>query len=620
MSDERTPRRRRRSTAPGAIETPAQQMQQEPPAQPMRIVVKHEEDTPDWMVSAGDTSGAASRRAKKTEGAQKRASDRVRESAPQAEPAPKMEKPVREHKAPDAQRAEPEKKRTAASAQKKPKKKTKKRGKARARKIRNTVLAALAIAAAIAVVVFAGKAIGRVLDIKETLDRGDGVFYPNIYVNDIPLEGKTLDQAAQDVTAQVASKMATWKITLRTQDGRTWDITSGDLNMQYDIADQLDQLWAIGHTGSSQTRYEQVKALQETPAARYTTLRYDMTLVNQILAQIKAEVDQSPVNAMRVDDPTRWPPYSYTDDAPGQELDISGLGERICGMVDRLESGVVELTPTVKEAAVTREDLEGQIVQLAMFETGIGKTGDYVENRHENIRVGTEKFNRLQIRPGESVSFNKVTGLRNTANGYQVALELAYGEYVEGVGGGICQVSSTLYNAVMNAGPALTVTKRTAHSHPSNYVAMGLDATVQDNRLDFVFRNDTTSDIFIETKYYKKKNYYYTQFVIYGRPDPNGYTYELVSEVAQELPIPEVKIVRDKEQKYVVYDDEEYIASKGEEGYVVDVYRVTKDARGLEVSREKLYTDTYKAVEPVTYVGVIPRETPVPDGYVQTFD
>jgi hypothetical protein len=85
------------------------------------------------------------------------------------------------------------------------------------------------------------------------------------------------------------------------------------------------------------------------------------------------------------------------------------------------------------------------------------------------------------------------------------------------------------------------------------------------------------SDIFIETNYYKKKNYYYTQFVIYGRPDPNGYTYELVSEINQELPVPPVKYVQDKEQKYVVYNDEEYVANKGDEGYIVDIYRVTKD-------------------------------------------
>ena len=558
------------------------------------------------MVSATQTSGAASRRARRTDPVIKK---------PQEQPA--QEEP-REEKVQNG----PEEGMPAAPAvpkrtgEEKPKKKKKKKNKKnRAKRIRRRVIGVLCALVLVALIVAAASAISRVVDIKQTLDRGDGVFYPNIYVNGIPLAGKTLDQAAADVSAQVSSKMSMWKITLRTQDGRMWDITSSDLNMQVDIDDQLDQLWTIGHTGSSQTRYEQVKALDEQPVMRYTTLRYDMTMVNQILSQIKGEVDKSPTNAMRVDDPNKWPPYSYTDDAPGQELDISGLGEKICGMVDRLESGIVELTPTVKQAAVTREQLEGQIVQLAMYETGIGKTGNYVENRHENIRVGTEKFNRLQIRPGESVSFNKVTGLRSTANGYQVALELAYGEYVEGVGGGICQVSSTLYNAVMNAGPALTVTKRAAHSHPSNYVPMGLDATVQDNRIDFVFRNDTTSDIFIETKYYKKKNYYYTQFVIYGRPDPNGYSYELVSEVAQELPIPAVKIIRDKEQKYVVYDDEEYIASEGDEGYVVDVYRVTKDSKGLEVAREKLYTDTYKAIEPVTYVGVIPRETPVPPGF-----
>lgn len=586
VSDEGTPRRRKR---------PQLEPDHRPPAPPRRIVVPQDDETPDWMVSAEKTSGAASRRTRK----------------------PESEAPAPVRRAPQTQEAKkPAARRPAAKKPvKRPKKRKKKMTRARARRIRRMLLGA---AAAVVLAIGLGAAassIGRVVDIKHTLDLGDGVFYPNIFVNGIPLAGKTLDEAARDVTAQVTNQISQWKITLRTQDGRSWDITGSDLNMQYDIADQLDQLWAIGHNGSSQTRYEQVKALDDAPVMRYTTLRYDMTLVNEILMQIKSEVDKSPVNAMRVDDPTRWPPYSYTDEVAGRELDITGLGEQICGMVDRLESGVVELTPTVKEASITRAQLESQIVQLAMFETGIGKTGDYVENRHENIRLGTEKFNHLVIKPGESVSFNKVTGLRTAANGYQVALELAYGEYVEGVGGGICQVSSTLYNALMNAGPGITVTKRTAHSHKSNYVAMGLDATVQDNRLDLVFRNDTTSDIYIETNYYKKKNYYYTQFVIYGRPDPNGYTYELTSEVAQEIPVPDVKYVQDKEQKYVVYNDEEYVASKGEKGYVVDVYRVAKDASGLEVSREKLYTDTYKASEPVTYVGVIPRETPVPDSF-----
>ena len=441
--------------------------------------------------------------------------------------------------------------------------------------------------------------------------RGDGVFYPNIYVNDIPLQGKTLDEAAALVTQQVQSLISSFKITLRTQDGRSWDITGDSLNMQYNVADQLDQLWAIGHTGSSSVRYEQVKALEEEPAMRYTTLSYDMSQVNQILSQIKSEVDLPAVNATRVDDETKWPPFSYTDETAGQTLDITGLNERICTMVNMLESGVVDLTPVPVQPSVTRAQLEAQIVKLSSFETTVGKTGDYVESRTENIRVGTERFNRLTVAPGKSVSFNKVALKRTAANGYQVALEIAYGNYVEGIGGGICQVSSTLYNAVVNAG--LTVNKRTPHAIPSSYVDKGKDATVSDDRYDFVFTNNTGANIYIETQFVKVKGYWTSRFIIYGRPDPNGYTYKLDSQVVETIPLPEPTYKKDKNGEYVIYDDETYQVSKGREGYVVDVYLVTMDSNGLEISREKKYTDTYKAAAPIYYVGVTPRETPMPD-------
>ena len=451
----------------------------------------------------------------------------------------------------------------------------------------------------------------RLVDIKQTLDRGDGVFYPNIYVNDIPLQGKTLDEAAALVTQQVQSLISSFKITLRTQDGRSWDITGDSLNMQYNVADQLDQLWAIGHTGSSSVRYEQVKALEEEPAMRYTTLSYDMSQVNQILSQIKSEVDLPAVNATRVDDETKWPPFSYTDETAGQTLDITGLNERICTMVNMLESGVVDLTPVPVQPSVTRAQLEAQIVKLSSFETTVGKTGDYVESRTENIRVGTERFNRLTVAPGKSVSFNKVALKRTAANGYQAALEIAYGNYVEGIGGGICQVSSTLYNAVVNAG--LTVNKRTPHAIPSSYVDKGKDATVSDDRYDFVFTNNTGANIYIETQFVKVKGYWTSRFIIYGRPDPNGYTYKLDSQVVETIPLPEPTYEKDKTGEHVIYDDETQIKYKGREGYVVDVYLVTMDSNGLEISREKKYTDTYKAAAPIYYVGVTPRETPLPD-------
>lgn len=610
MSDDRqTPHRRRR---PSAAPIPEEE--------PLRIIVGNEQDTPDWMVS--DTSGAASRRTKKKAEPSPRA-EAARPSTrgtQESQDILMMKRGSSAERTASERRTDEEPKKVKAPVRKTPAKKpakkrpmSKKARERRARKIRRTVIGSLCAVIAVVLLVVGVQAGSRLVNIKQTLDRGDGVFYPNIFVNDIPLEGKTLDEAAAVVTQQVQSLISSFRITLRTEDGRSWDITGDSLNMKYDIADQLDQLWAIGHTGSSSTRYEQVKALEAEPAMRYTTLTYDLSQVNQILNQIKAEVDQPAVSATRVQDDSKWPPFSYTDDIPGQTLDITGLNERICTMVDTLVSGDVVLSPTPVQATITRAQLEAQIVKLSSYETTVGKSGEYAEARAENVRLGTEKFNHLVIRAGESVSFNKVAGKRTVANGYQQALEIAYGNYVLGTGGGICQVSSTLYNAVVNAG--LTVNKRTPHAIPSSYVEKGLDATVSDDRYDFVFTNNTNSDIYIETEFVKVKGYYHSRFTIYGRPDPNGYTYKLVSQVVETIPLPEPTYEKDTTGEHVFYDDETDVKSNGREGYIVDVYLVTMDSKGLEISREKKYTDTYKASAPVYWIGVNPHETPIPEGF-----
>ena len=610
MSDDRqTPHRRRR---PSAAPIPEEE--------PLRIIVGNEQDTPDWMVS--DTSGAASRRTKKKAEPSPRA-EAARPSTrgtQESQDILMMKRGSSAERTASERRTDEEPKKVKAPARKTPAKKpakkrpmSKKARERRARKIRRTVIGSLCAVIAVVLLVVGVQAGSRLVNIKQTLDRGDGVFYPNIFVNDIPLEGKTLDEAAAVVTQQVQSLISSFRITLRTEDGRSWDITGDSLNMKYDIADQLDQLWAIGHTGSSSTRYEQVKALEAEPAMRYTTLTYDLSQVNQILNQIKAEVDQPAVSATRVQDDSKWPPFSYTDDIPGQTLDITGLNERICTMVDTLVSGDVVLSPTPVQATITRAQLEAQIVKLSSYETTVGKSGEYAEARAENVRLGTEKFNHLIIKAGESVSFNKVAGKRTVANGYQQALEIAYGNYVLGTGGGICQVSSTLYNAVVNAG--LTVNKRTPHAIPSSYVEKGLDATVSDDRYDFVFTNNTNSDIYIETEFVKVKGYYHSRFTIYGRPDPNGYTYKLVSQVVETIPLPEPIYEKDTTDEYVFYDDQTAVKSSGREGYIVDVYLVTMDSKGLEISREKKYTDTYKASAPVYWIGINPHETSIPEGF-----
>ena len=259
------------------------------------------------------------------------------------------------------------------------------------------------------------------------------------------------------------------------------------------------------------------------------------------------------------------------------------------------------------------------LVQAGLMYVLIGKAYAYANKTvyidNDNFLAGQEATEYLIRRGHRRIAYlgsdNAYFFTADRRRGYQAALEIAYGNYVEGIGGGICQVSSTLYNAVVNAG--LTVNKRTPHAIPSSYVDKGKDATVSDDRYDFVFTNNTGANIYIETQFVKVKGYWTSRFIIYGRPDPNGYTYKLDSQVVETIPLPEPTYEKDKTGEHVIYDDETQIKYKGREGYVVDVYLVTMDSNGLEISREKKYTDTYKAAAPIYYVGVTPRETLLPD-------
>jgi hypothetical protein len=119
------------------------------------------------------------------------------------------------------------------------------------------------------------------------------------------------------------------------------------------------------------------------------------------------------------------------------------------------------------------------------------------KNRTQNLRLAAQAINNFQLSPGKQFSFNKTVGPRTPQRGYEKAGIFVNKELVDGYGGGICQVSSTLYNAVRDAG--LTVVERHSHSLPVPYVADGKDATVSYGTLDFKFRNNRETPVSLKT-------------------------------------------------------------------------------------------------------------------------
>lgn len=211
------------------------------------------------------------------------------------------------------------------------------------------------------------------------------------------------------------------------------------------------------------------------------------------------------------------------------------------------------------------------------------------EGRIHNITLATGNFSWLVVKAGEKLSFNTIVGARTEERGYANAKVILWGEYVDGVGGGVCQVSTTLYNAWIRAG--LGTEQVVNHSLPSSYCELSQDATVSEYT-DMILVNDSGYDVVVNGKVIDKT----VTFWIYGAP--TEYTYKIESTLLEVLPptAPEVvysatlegmgEIREDGEGQYVVLRQEK-------NGFRSQAVR-KKFKDGVEVESRLLRVDTYK--------------------------
>lgn len=204
------------------------------------------------------------------------------------------------------------------------------------------------------------------------------------------------------------------------------------------------------------------------------------------------------------------------------------------------------------------------------------------QNRIENIKLSARAINGKILLPGESMSFNETTGPIRKEFGYKDATVIISGQYTSGVGGGVCQTSTTLYNALILAG--VTILERSPHSIPPRYVDLGHDAAVAENLLDLKFRNDFHYPIYISTEVKNNRIYIY----IYGDTSDRDYTVKVESEVLDIIKAKEEHIVDEN-----LKAGEKVLVQEGRDGYRVKTYRyIIKD--GMIVDKETISHDYYR--------------------------
>lgn len=244
------------------------------------------------------------------------------------------------------------------------------------------------------------------------------------------------------------------------------------------------------------------------------------------------------------------------------------------------------------ESRIREEDLKAITATLTSFSTGLGGSS---RNRVENIRIACRAIDGKVLMPGDVFSYNDVVGPRVPGAGYKNAPVIVNGELAQGIAGGICQVSSTLYNAALLSD--MKIVRRRHHAFPVHYLPAGRDATVVDGAIDFQFQNRFKHPVAIDAKVVGNK----VQVNIYGHPDDRREVQILSSGVARVAAT--TRTISDPK----LPKGRRVVEKRAKSGKRVTITRVVRK-NGAEVRREVVSRDYYPAKAGVIRVGT--REEP----------
>ena len=451
----------------------------------------------------------------------------------------------------------------------------------------------LGLVLGVAVIVLVALGIGIARTVGDLRASSVERFLDNVYVNGVNLSGQTYEDGLTLVSQDRDRRLnTTYKLTYG---DNSWGFRPSDYGASFDYVEQVDLAWNLGHVGSRADRKQVADNLQTAPAHFNSEITYNEEAVEDFVDQLYDEIYQAPVDAEVAVTGTR--PEIIQASKNGVELDRERATDNLVALIETGE-GSTQLPVEPLLPAVTSDNMEMKVV--AKFSTDVTFRGS---DSRSNVATALSFFNGYVVYPGDTCDFNAVVGPRTIGRGFKEAPEYAGNEKVKGVGGGVCQASTTLYDAVLMAN--MTILERHNHKMTVSYVEPSQDAAVEygTNGTDgknFVFRNDTAHAIYIYTSVDRE----FATVTIYGtRPE---YHYQLESVVLDEQKSTRKRYEPDYSGKEVYYiTDKPKLKIEGHgschsEGWLVAYDWDTKE----EVSREQISYDSYVAGMNVYWRGV----------------
>lgn len=427
------------------------------------------------------------------------------------------------------------------------------------------------------------------------LSVSDRIFY-GVAVEDIPLGGHTVQEARAKLEQAIQTKLAKKALIRITYNDKAWNVMPNEIDFQIDFEKTAQKAYEIGRKPSFlQSLWERLGS-----AHNGITLPYEMTYnqdkLKAIIWQIGLETASETKDAsIEFENGT----ISITPEIIGQKLNHEDLFNKLNQKLSALSVPFhIELPIETALPKVTKTDLESIDTVLAVYSSNFNQSNT---NRSENIRIAAHSINHLLLRPDQIISFNDLVGLRIAEAGFKEAPVIIEGKTVPDIGGGVCQVSSTLYNSILLAD--MKPIERTPHFHPLGYVPIGLDATVADNLLDFKFKNTLSKNAYVITKI---SNGTLTVIILGNSSNLSKETITVTAKIDKTL---EARTITKYDANLPA--GKRIIAEPGLTGYVVSSYRI-KSINNQEVSRELLYVDEYSPEDEVVIWGTKAAEEPAP--------
>ena len=406
--------------------------------------------------------------------------------------------------------------------------------------------------------------------------------YNNIYIENIDMSGLTKEEAIDKLKESIYCN----KEINFLYDEHIYPLNFDFIELNYNIEDTVEKAFNIGR---NKNIVDNTKTKINLKLGYKINFRlepqYNNEKIDEYIEILCSQINKEPVDAtINIEQDN----IKVTDEIIGIKINKDTLRETIIDKIDELDFNETSIPINIIKPKYTYENLSKINSVLGSYKTKFNLSN---YNRSNNIYIATNKTNNILLNNNEEFSFNNIIGQRSEQAGFKEAPVIINGEMQSGLGGGICQVSSTIYNAVLYSG--LEITEARNHSIPSSYIEKGRDATVSYGAVDLKFRNNYQYPILIQNKVINDT----IVTTIYGN-DRYKREIDIVTELVET--IPNKTIVK---KSSIMYNGENFIQEKGRNGYKIKTYRIYKNKNGEISSKEYINESYYPPINKIIIKG-----------------